>query len=69
MADGSAHQLIFSDQSAPYDAALMLQETEVQSAHNLGTPEMIASGGVLLKDVFSLTRKEAIVYLKEVSFN
>jgi len=30
---------------------------------------MIASGGVLLKDVFSLARKEAIVYLKEVSFN
>ena len=68
-AQAAGHELTFSEQSAPHDAALLLQETEAQSAQNLNTPEMIASGGVLLKDVFSLARKEAIVYLKEVSFN
>lgn len=68
-AGGSGHELTFSEQHQPHDAALLLQETEAQSAQNLGTPAMIASGGVLLKDVFSLARKEAIVYLKEVSFN
>ena len=68
-AGSNGHELTFSEHSAPRDAALLLQETEAQSAHNLGTPDMIASGGVLLKDVFSLARKEAIVYLKEVSFN
>jgi len=68
-AQAVGHELTFSEQSAPHDAALLLQESEAQSAHDLGTPDMIASGGVLLKDVFSLARKEAIVYLKEVSFN
>jgi hypothetical protein len=68
-AGAGGHELTFSESSAPHDAALLLQETEAQSAQNLGTPAMIASGGVLLKDVFSLARKEAIVYLKEVSFN
>lgn len=32
-------------------------------------PEVIASGGVLLKDVFSLARKEVIVYTRQVSFD
>ena len=68
-AHAAGHVLTFSEQHAPHDAALLLQETEAQSAHNLDTPAMIASAGVLLKDVFSLARKEAIVYLKEVSFN
>ena len=68
-AGSNGHELTFSEHSAPHDAALLLQETEAQSAQNLGTPAMIASGGVLLKDVVSLARKEAIVYLKEVSFN
>jgi len=68
-AGSNGHELTFSEHSAPHDAALLLQETEAQSAQNLGTPAMIASGGVPLKDVFSLARKEAIVYLKEVSFN
>ncbi len=66
---GPAHDLTFSGQPAPQDAALLLQETEAQSGQGLSTPEILASGGVLLKEVFGLARKEAIVYLKEVSFN
>lgn len=65
----NGHELTFSGHSAPHDAALLLQETEAQSAQTLSTPEMIASGGVPLKDIFSLARKEAIVYLKEVAFS
>jgi len=65
----NGRELTFSEHSAPHDAALLLQETEAQAAQHLGTSDMIASGGVLLKDIFSLARKEAIVYLKEVSFN
>ncbi|MGZ3943298.1 MAG: hypothetical protein ACXVJB_00075 [Mucilaginibacter sp.] len=68
-AGANGHELTFFEQHSPHDAALLLQESEAQFAHDLGTPNMIASGGVLLKDVFSLARKEAIVYLKEVSFN
>jgi len=68
-ADANGHELTFSEHSAPHDAALLLQETEAQSAQTLSTPEMIASGGVPLKDIFSLARKEAIVYLKEVAFS
>jgi len=68
---GAAHELTFSEQVTPHDAASIVQEAHAQAAiaQQPASPEMIASGGVPLKDVFSLARKEAIVYLKEVAFN
>jgi hypothetical protein len=71
-AGASGYELTFSGYSAPQDAAQLLNEKQAQTTAAIAaqsTPEMIASGGVPLKDVFSLARKEAIVYLKEVAFN
>ena len=69
---GSVHELTFTEHHEPQDAALLLNQEQAQSTAATAapsTPEMIASGGVPLKDVFSLARKEAIVYLKQVAFN
>lgn len=71
-AGAAGHELTFSGQPPPQDAALLLGEKMAQATAASAapsTPEMIASGGVPLKDVFGLARKEAIVYLKEVAFN
>jgi hypothetical protein len=69
----AGNELTFSEPVVPLNAAELLADTPatvspISPGQNLSTPEMIASGGVLLKDVFSLARKEAIVYIKEVSF-
>lgn len=71
-ANSAGRELSFAEQTTPHDAALLLDEKQAQSTAALAaqsTPEMIASGGVPLKDVFSLARKEAIVYLKQVAFS
>ena len=69
----AGHELTFSEPVMPFNAVDLLENTNtptspISQGQTLSTPEMIASGGVLLKDVFSLARKEAIVYIKEVSF-
>jgi len=64
------NELTFSEQIAPHDATALVESPQTPvAAQTHSTPEMIASGGVPLKDIFGLARKEAIVYLKEVSFN
>ncbi|QEM03681.1 hypothetical protein DIU31_009200 [Mucilaginibacter rubeus] len=69
----AAHELTFSEPVVPLNAVELFggntaPSSPISQGPKLSAPEMIASGGVLLKDVFSLARKEAIVYLKEVSF-
>jgi len=69
----AGQELTFSEPITPQNAVELLAGTAAPtstatSLPQTSTPEMIASGGVLLKDVFSLARKEAIVYIKEVSF-
>lgn len=69
----AGHELTFSEPVIPLNAIDLLENKNTPSGptskgQTLSAPEMIASGGVLLKDVFSLARKEALVYLKEVSF-
>lgn len=69
----AGHELIFSEPIVPQNAVELLESTAAPTSPEKtgqppSAPEMIASGGVLLKDVFSLARKEAIVYIKEVSF-
>ena len=68
-AKGATNELTFSEENTPHNAASLLETEKAQAGgYTIGTPEMIVSGGVLLKNVFSLARKEAIVYIKEVSF-
>ncbi|WP_183573804.1 hypothetical protein HDF18_08375 [Mucilaginibacter sp. X5P1] len=68
-AKSATNALTFSEQVTPHDAAALLENQKASAGGQpKNAPEMIASGGVVLKDVFSLARKEAIVYIKEVSF-
>jgi hypothetical protein len=43
-------------------------EPEPTSTHAKVTPEIMASGGVSLKDFFRLAKQESIIYTKPVSF-
>src|ERR1700761_2053822 len=61
----SGHELTFSEPVIPLNAVDLLENNHTPTSpksqgQTLSSPEMIASGGVLLKDVFSLARKEAI---------
>lgn len=69
----AGHELTFAEPVTPLNAVDLLENHTVPTsaettAQPPSAPDMIASGGVLLKDVFSLARKEAIIYIKEVSF-
>ena len=61
------NELTFSEDIVPHEVEHLLANDQGKSAAKVA-PEVIASGGVLLKDVFSLARKEVIVYTKQVSF-
>ena len=63
----ATNELTFSEDIVPHEAEHLLANDPVKSAVK-AAPEVIASGGVLLKDVFSLARKEVIDITKKVSF-
>ena len=63
----AASELTFAEDVVPYEAQYLLENDQNKSAADTAT-ELIGSGGVLLKDVFSLARKEVIVYTRQVSF-
>ena len=63
----ATNELTFSENIVPHEAEHLLENDQGKSAAKTA-PEVIASGGVLLKDVFSLARKEVIVYTRQVSF-
>jgi hypothetical protein len=63
----ATNDLTFSEDIVPHEAEHLLTNEQVKSAAK-AAPEIIASGGVLLKDVYSLARKEVIVYTRQVSF-
>jgi len=63
----ATNELTFSEDIVPHEAEHLLADDPVKSAAK-AAPEVIASGGVLLKDVFTLARKEVIDITKKVSF-
>ena len=63
----ATNELTFSEDIVPHEAEHLLTNDQGKSAAK-AAPEVIASGGVLLKDVFSLARKEVIDITKKVSF-
>jgi len=68
-------ELTFTESAPPKMAVDYAGETNSTQASspagdpNLALPEVISSGGVPLKDVFNLARKEVIVYTRQVSFD
>lgn len=63
----ATNELTFSEDIVPHEAEHLLANDPVKSTVK-AAPEVIASGGVLLKDVFSLARKEVIDITRKVSF-
>ena len=61
------NELTFSESVMPHEAEKLLENDHPKSAVKAPS-EMIASGGVLLKDVFILARKEVIDITRQVSF-
>ena len=58
---GNLHELTFSEHVSPVSAMPEFNEGEYEDP-------VISSGGVSLKQMFSLAREEAIEYIRPVSF-
>ena len=63
----ATNELTFYESIMPHEAEKLLENDHPKSAVKAPS-EMIASGGVLLKDVFILARKEVIDITRQVSF-
>jgi hypothetical protein len=69
-------ELTFSEAVPPaflkYNAEVEADRDEIHSGNGANTkkqsPEVIASGGVSLRDLFSLARKDAIIYTNAVGY-
>lgn len=57
-------QLTFSEDVRPE----LLQHDEQAASQSKREPSMIASGGVSVREIFGLARKEMIVFTKAVSY-
>jgi hypothetical protein len=66
-ATASSGELTFSEAVQPKQ---LQHEPEPEAAppHAKALPEIIASGGVRLKDFFHLAKQESIIYTRSVSF-
>lgn len=70
MPAGTAHELTFSEQVTPVQLSSQpINETKAQKpAGSRQEPELTASGGVPITDLFRLAKQEAIIYTRSVSF-
>ncbi|MBS1526125.1 MAG: hypothetical protein JST19_10780 [Bacteroidetes bacterium] len=73
-ADPAAHELTFTETVAPVRLSPDIPgKPETKGETNMtanisADPEMIASGGVSLNNLFNLAKQEAIIYTRSVSF-
>jgi len=74
-ADNSTHELTFSEAVQPkrLEHGPENKKNNNTGVHDTGAKlkpvsEVIASGGVPIKDLFNLVRQEAIIYTRAVSF-
>jgi hypothetical protein len=72
-AQGWVNELTFSEIESPQrivmeEQSISLPITGSKAGNSQGGSAVIASGGVLIRELFSLARKESIVYTGQVSY-